>query len=73
MDQHTPVTPVTLTLEQLRYVRALDAEILRSQASAETLYLAKQVYCAQILKGQGITDGQFTVDAEAGVIVPKGS
>jgi hypothetical protein len=73
LDQYTPLTPVTLTLEQLRYVRVLDAEIQRAHERAETLYMAKQLYCAQILKAQGITDGQFAVDAEAGLITPKGA
>ena len=59
---------ITLTPEQLCYVRSIEAEIAREQCHIEALNMAKQMFCAQVLKAAGITDGQFKLDSEAGTI-----
>jgi hypothetical protein len=64
---------VTLTTEQVTFIRTLDAEIARAQAHAESMSAAKQLYVGQILKAVGITDGQFKIDLETGMITPKGA
>jgi len=59
---------ITLTPEQLSYVRSIEAEVAREQHHIEALNMAKQMFCVQIVKAAGITDGQFKIDSEAGTI-----
>ena len=59
---------ITLTPEQLSYVRSIEAEVAREQHHIEALNMAKQMFCAQVVRATGVMDGQFKLDSVAGTI-----